>query len=212
MKHTTRSRLVAGTTALALVAGPMPALADRDRIRCESRNFSYNYCRIDTDDRVELVRQYSSADCRKGRTWDYDRRGIWVDRGCAAEFRVGRHGGSDGDKKVAIGAALVGLAAIAAISANKSKEESAGEVASWAVGSFSGYDEQERTQVELTILPGGSVSGRAGRTEFNGGLQGNRLQAGKQLFRIDRQGNGFVATDERNAGHRVVFQRTGSGY
>jgi Protein of unknown function (DUF3011) len=39
---------------------------------------------------VRLVRQRSDTDCILGRTWGYDPRGIWVDRGCRADFEVGR--------------------------------------------------------------------------------------------------------------------------
>jgi hypothetical protein len=37
---------------------------------------------------VRLVRQLSETACRRGETWGFDRRGIWVDKGCAAEFAV----------------------------------------------------------------------------------------------------------------------------
>ena len=80
------------------------------------------------------------------------------------------------------------------------------------MGTFSGYDDVEQMTVELTIVPGGSVTGNAGGNSFAGSLAGNRLEAGRQVFRIERQGNGFSAVDERNASHRVLFQRTGSGY
>lgn len=45
-------------------------------------------CSIDTRDGVLIVRQRSEADCIYGRTWGYDRQGIWVDRGCRADFEV----------------------------------------------------------------------------------------------------------------------------
>jgi hypothetical protein len=48
------------------------------------------------------------------------------------------------------------MAIIAAIAASKGQSQK--DVASWAVGTFSGYDDYERTDVEVTILPGGSVS------------------------------------------------------
>jgi hypothetical protein len=35
-----------------------------------------------------LERQLSDARCIRGDNWGVDRGGIWVDRGCAAEFRV----------------------------------------------------------------------------------------------------------------------------
>lgn len=194
--------LLAATLAMPM----MPARAD-ETIRCESRGFRYQYCRIDTDNRVELVRDYTMIRCREGRNWGYDRRGIWVDSGCHGEFRVGRRHSND---KAVVGA-IVGLAALAAIASSRARSEST-EVTSWAVGTFSGYDDVEQVTVELTIVPGGSVTGHAGSNAFTGALTGNRLEAGRQVFRIERQGNGFSAVDERNASHRVLFQRSGSGY
>jgi len=206
---TTWRRPMAGLICAGLVLGPLPVRAD-ETIRCESRGFRYNYCRIDTGNRVSLVRTHGFANCREGSSWGYDRSGVWVDRGCSGDFRVGR-GGSH-DRNVAAGvAAVAGIAIIAALASNnKGKQE--GEVPSWAVGSFSGYDDFERTQVQLTILPGGSVDGRAGDSSFTGSFTAARLDAGRHRFRVERSGNGFLAQDETNAGHRVLFQRSGSGY
>lgn len=197
------ARIVSALTCLALVEPP-PAFASRT-IRCESDRYRYHYCRVDTDNRVELTRQLSSTRCRQGDNWGYDRRGVWVDRGCAAEFRVGRGGDGSG---AAAAAAVLGIAAIAAIASHSQKDN---DVASWAVGTFRGYDEREGTDVELTILPGGSVNGRAGRHGFDGNLSGDRLTAGNHTFRIERADNGFVGTEERDR-YRVYFRRAGSGY
>ena len=38
---------------------------------------------------AELVRQISGSPCIRGNTWGVDNRGLWVDRGCRAEFEVG---------------------------------------------------------------------------------------------------------------------------
>jgi hypothetical protein len=59
-------------------------------VRCESEHFNYNRCPVDTRGEVRLVRQLSDAPCRRGETWGYDRRGIWVDEGCAGEFQISR--------------------------------------------------------------------------------------------------------------------------
>jgi hypothetical protein len=202
-------RPVAGLVCAALVLGPLPVRAE-ETIRCDSRGFRYTYCRVSTDNRVSLVRTHGFASCREGSSWGYDRWGVWVDRGCSGEFRVGRGGGGH-HGAVAAGAAIAGIAIIAALAAsNKSKQEA--EVPSWAVGSFSGYDEFERTQVELTVLPGGAVQGRAGSTDFTGSFTATRLEAGRHRFSVQRSGNGFEALDDSNANHRVLFQRTGSGY
>ena len=133
---------------------------------------------------------------------------MWVDRGCAADFRVGRDSGGSG-AAIAAGA-VAGIAIAAAIAANKNKSKS--EVPSWAVGTFTGYDEVERADVEVTILPGGSVEGTAGDQRFTGTMDGKRLEAGRYHFGVERSGNGFIATDERDSKHRVIFLRTGSGY
>lgn len=66
---------------------------DRDiEIRCASRNYSYNLCQVDTGrgSQVELVSQLSGSECVEGRSWGWNRAGIWVDRGCSGAFRVAR--------------------------------------------------------------------------------------------------------------------------
>lgn len=57
-------------------------------IRCESRDRSYNHCAVRIRGSVEIQRQLSDSYCEYGETWGYDRRGIWVDGGCRAEFVV----------------------------------------------------------------------------------------------------------------------------
>jgi hypothetical protein len=59
------------------------------QIYCASDNGRRNYCDTDTRGGVRLVRQRSGSACVEGRSWGYDRRGIWVDRGCRADFEVG---------------------------------------------------------------------------------------------------------------------------
>lgn len=66
---------------------------DRDiEIRCASKNYSYSFCQMDTGQgsRVELVSQLSGSECIEGRTWGWNRAGVWVDKGCAGAFRVSR--------------------------------------------------------------------------------------------------------------------------
>jgi Protein of unknown function (DUF3011) len=55
---------------------------------CASDDMRRHGCSIDTRDGVFIVRQRSEADCIYGLTWGYDRRGIWVDGGCRADFEV----------------------------------------------------------------------------------------------------------------------------
>ena len=203
------------------------AVADQT-IRCKSRDFHYQYCRAKTHNHVRLVEQHSKTRCRKGDNWGFDRHGVWVDRGCDAEFVVGgddyrydarhdshrrdrdRHDDDDGKKALAAGAAIAGVAIIAALASGS--DHSQDDVASWAIGKFEGYDDVERKDLELTIHPGGSVTGYADRIRFSGNLNGRRLETGRHRFTIERSGNGFLATDESDSRHRVMFRRSGAGY
>ena len=59
-------------------------------ITCASNDGRRAYCDVDTRNGVRLLEQHSDRPCREGSTWGYDRRGIWVDRGCRADFEVRR--------------------------------------------------------------------------------------------------------------------------
>ncbi|HZS05000.1 MAG TPA: DUF3011 domain-containing protein [Blastocatellia bacterium] len=65
----------------------------RDRVEtvyCESGDGKRHWCSEGIGGRVSLVRQRSGSRCTQGRTWGVDRAGIWVDRGCRADFEI-RH-------------------------------------------------------------------------------------------------------------------------
>ena len=76
-------------SALALAA----PVASAQIVLCESDSQRTRYCDVDTRGGVRLVKQHSRAPCIEGRTWGYDRRGVWVSAGCRAEFErdAGRH-------------------------------------------------------------------------------------------------------------------------
>lgn len=107
-------------------------------IRCESRSNRRQQCRVNTQNRVQLIRTIGGR-CVQGRSWGFDQRSIWVDRGCRADFAYGRSGGGypypqpqpEKDKGpstgLIIGGVVVaaGLVALLASSANKKKATSA---------------------------------------------------------------------------------------
>lgn len=103
-----------------------PASAQQSRITCESYQGRYNFCNTDTRGGVRLIRQLSRSECREGSTWGYDRNGIWVDRGCSAEFAVRDRGedfssnNSGSDTAAIIGGVLAVGAIAAAIAGNSS--------------------------------------------------------------------------------------------
>lgn len=66
------------------------------QIECRSQNNRYVRCPANTNNRVELLRQFSSTSCVRGSTWGYDRNSVWVNRGCQARFGYG-YGNVTGD-------------------------------------------------------------------------------------------------------------------
>jgi Protein of unknown function (DUF3011) len=59
------------------------------RITCSSNDGRRNWCDIGRAGDARLVRQISGSACIRDNTWGVDRRGLWVDKGCRAEFIIG---------------------------------------------------------------------------------------------------------------------------
>jgi hypothetical protein len=66
-----------------------------DYVVCASRDYRHQFCPANIRGTVVIVNQISRSPCIEGRSWGYDRRGIWVDQGCSGEFQVVR-GRGDG--------------------------------------------------------------------------------------------------------------------
>jgi hypothetical protein len=66
------------------------------QLTCASDDGRRHYCPVDTRNGVRLVNQRSGSPCNQGQTWGYDRSGVWVDRGCRADFIVGSNWGGGG--------------------------------------------------------------------------------------------------------------------
>lgn len=58
-------------------------------VRCESVDGRARHCPVETRGGVRLVRQLSRTACIEGGNWGYDRRGVWVEGGCRADFEAG---------------------------------------------------------------------------------------------------------------------------
>jgi membrane-bound inhibitor of C-type lysozyme len=59
------------------------------RIRCESfTGYGRQYCPVNTRGGVRLSRRISNSECVEGSSWGYDGGGVWVDKGCGAEFEM----------------------------------------------------------------------------------------------------------------------------
>jgi len=85
-------RILFFTVLAGLSFIPFCSIANGRTLTCESIDGRPNYCRADTRGGVRLLRKLSKAGCSEGRSWGYDNRGIWVSRGCRAQFEViGQH-------------------------------------------------------------------------------------------------------------------------
>jgi len=71
---------------------PGPGWDSRFSVVCESQDSRYRFCSVDLGGagRAVVSRQISGAACVEGRSWGWNRAGIWVDQGCAAEFTIDR--------------------------------------------------------------------------------------------------------------------------
>ena len=80
---------VTATTAFEAGAANVPTAVYFQTLYCASDNEKFRRCAADTRGGVRLIRQRSGSPCIQGRTWGFDRSGIWVDRGCRADFELG---------------------------------------------------------------------------------------------------------------------------
>jgi hypothetical protein len=94
MKPTLKLFLIAALAFLAATIAPSPAHAQPgyggggQRITCSSDNGKRNWCDVGGGRDIRMGRQISGSACIQNQTWGVDRRGLWVDRGCRAEFFV----------------------------------------------------------------------------------------------------------------------------
>ena len=65
---------------------------DSNTITCSSNYGRRTHCDTDTQGGVRLVREMGGSSCQEGSTWGSDSSGVWVDRGCQAEFEVSNKG------------------------------------------------------------------------------------------------------------------------
>ncbi len=166
----------------ALLLSQQSAVAGERHVTCNSHNGNYNYCRVDTENQVRLTRTLSSSECRQGETWGYDDHGVWVDRGCRAEFAVGRFGYNDYNQNM-------------------------GGVPPWAVGNFRGQNERDHSPASISISRNGDVTATWSGQQHTGYFERNNMRLGNLDFAVKQRGNGFETILRSDHGNRVFFQR-----
>jgi hypothetical protein len=83
-------RLAARLALAALFAALASSAAyAQPEVRCESRNYQYQFC--STNGEVvgaRITHQDSRSPCIQGQTWGWSRNGLWVSNGCSGRFQV----------------------------------------------------------------------------------------------------------------------------
>jgi hypothetical protein len=211
------------TAPLLFAASMADARAD-DVVTCESRNNRYQSCTLPRAGYVSLERTLSGSDCRQGRSWDYDRRQVWVDDGCRATFRVHDGGsrdddhGDNHDAKVAAGV-LIGAAILGALVHNANKQDDrydddtyqgprhSSYVPGWMVGEFEGYNPIYGADIRMRIDSDGRMSAQARGQNLSGWVNGGQLNVGSSVFDINQSRDGFVTTKVGDRQNEVRYRR-----
>ncbi len=91
--------ILATAFAIAAVGSGSPAAAPdwrtwfkrhgKEVVSCKAKGNERVHCKADVSGGAELLLQRSKADCVRGRDWDVEEGGIWVDHGCHADFKLG---------------------------------------------------------------------------------------------------------------------------
>ncbi|MCG2840249.1 DUF3011 domain-containing protein [Sandaracinobacter sp. RS1-74] len=161
---------------------------------CRSNDNRYRRCSVNTQNRVEMLRQFSSSSCTRGRSWGYDRSGIWVDNGCQARFGYG-YGNVSGDTSgggggsdtgaviggVALAAGLIALLAAAGKSSN-SRSASAASGNAKLTADLNKFPSDARTSGEACLKEAARQVGSTGGTAV-------RLDS---IDRAERSGQGWL--------------------
>ena len=216
-------RSIALATAIIAASFFAASLQADQIITCESRHQNYNFCPVDTHGYVRLHKQLSNKNaCRQGRSWDYDRRGIWVDDGCKAEFMVesrhhtDRHKEHHGKEAAAAVAALALIAAAATASDkdhNRYHDDDYGHAGHssymprWMIGEFYGYNLQYGSEVEMKIRDDGRLDAWVDGQHLKGYVNDERAYVGDAEFYIERAGDGFNTIQVGNRSNKVHYHR-----
>jgi len=217
--------------ALALSLAAAPAVHADYTVTCGSEGGRHKTCSLREPGYVSLTRQISGARCEQGRSWDFDRREIWVDNGCEAEFRVetwsqqygqgSGSSGSSGNKDAAVAAGvIVGAAILGALVNNKDHQDDykyrdpnyygprhTSYVPGWMVGTFRGYNPMYGAEVVMTIRPDGRMSANSQGQPISGYINDEQLHVGAYIFDIDQTREGFITSQKGDRHNEVRYRR-----
>lgn len=186
-EHVSRLRLLRLAAALLLASG-VATEATADTLRCRSRDYRYAFCSTPFPVRRATVRdRKSDRPCILGRTWGYERNGIWVDHGCDAEFDVDYRGGGGGGPYPP----YPGGGGGGGWYPGDGGWGQPGGVPGWAIGTWRSDVMVGGTYSTITLYPTGSATWVNGRYSVNGYWAGGseiRLY-NNRVIRFDRRGS-----------------------
>lgn len=181
--------------ALILVLCASSAWADYS-ITCGSEGGHYRACQLREPGNIRLARQISGAKCEQGRSWDFNARELWVDRGCEAEFVVevprGGYGRPRDDERYR--------------DPNYYGGRHSSYIPGWMVGTFRGFDEKYRSDVTITVRPDGRAQSVLNGRVFDGYVNEEQLHVGDFTFDLDQTRDGFT-TSQRGERENIVRYR-----
>jgi hypothetical protein len=202
-----------------LMAAPTIVYADYT-VSCKSHGYKNESCRLSEPGYVTLERQTSSSDCQKGRTWDYNRHEIWVDDGCAGDFRVETHSGGSKNNSAKVAGAVAGLAILGLLASNQSHKDDAkyqdenyygarhtSYVPGWMVGRFLGYNPMYGAEVTMTIERDGRVRANTSGETLTGWINDEELHVGSAIFHINQTRDGFITAQKGDWHNEVRYHR-----
>jgi hypothetical protein len=150
--------LIATLTLLCL-----PLNAQEGQLTCASYDGRYRYCRADTQNRVQLVRQISNSRCSQSYSWGFDYRGIWVDRGCRAEFVYGKRNNGGNNTGAAVAAGILGAIIVGAAVASANDDSNNDRTQRRRDAYQDGYRQGQRDWDDNVDPNYARYSGRVGR-------------------------------------------------
>lgn len=190
------------TVALALIsviAGP--SIVAAERVRCRSRDYRYETCRVSGRiTHARVVDRKSDRPCIPNRTFGWRGDTLWVNDGCDAEFEVDVRGNGGGPGP-GPGYPGPGYPGPGGPGGGGGWENAP----SWATGSWRSTDRVNGRTAYLTISRNGTVSW-TGNGAISGRWTGNgvRLNNGTYM-RISEDGRRRITVDHPSLG-RVDFR------
>ena len=84
-------RLILVIAGALLLSSPVMAGTKTKHVKCASKDGDFKRCKVSGIKKISnmsVKKRYSDSKCKKGYSYGYDKKSIWVDHGCRAKFNV----------------------------------------------------------------------------------------------------------------------------